>query len=308
MSLDRLLKQGDRAVERVIAGREREVIRAYSQALVNIRKQIASAYEKHAVKGELTFAEMSKYNRLARLEKGVEEELRKLASRQGIKVKGAVRTVFQDSYYRTAYAFENTAQIKLGFGKLNPKVIEAAIYNPFDPLKWSDRLREHTRLLDRRIREEITQGLIQGKPYSEMARRIKDPMDKTAYKAVRIIQTECHRVQVDGRLSAFDDAEDAGVEFSRIWTATLDDATREEHQDMDGEEANEDGYFDLDGDMVRGPGLTGIAEHDINCRCNVIAQIKGYEPKVRMAREKLGEKGELISYKNYAEWEKSRIK
>ena len=302
MTLSRKLSQADKALAWKLKGREKEIRKAYSLALKEVRSDIALAYERYGG----SYAEMQKYNRLASLEKNIQEELRKLSSKNAMTLKKGIAQAYSESYYLTGYTFETGVEARLGFGTLNPKTIEAAIYNPFDPLKWNDRLREHTRLLDRRIREEVTRGLIQGKPYQEMARAIRDPFEKGAFRTMRIIQTEAHRCQVQGRLDGFDDARDIGVEFDEIWSSTLDDKTREDHQDMDGEKAEMvDGepMFTLpDGTQTRGPGLSGIAEQDIGCRCGVRAEIRGYGPKVRRARDANTGKNKIVPNMTYNEW------
>lgn len=295
-------KQADAALEKLLKAREKELRKAYSLALKEVRNDIALAYERYGG----SYAEMQKYKRLPNLEKNIQEEIRKLSSKSAITIKKGVAEAYSESFYRAAWTFETEVQARVGFGTLNPKVIEAAIYNPLDPLKWNDRLREHTRLLNRRVREEITQGLIRGKPYQEMARAIRDPFEKSAFRATRIIQTEAHRCQVQGRIDAFDDARDVGVEFDQQWDSTLDTKTRDSHQEMDGQIAEViDGEYMFtlpDGTKTSGPGLSGLAEEDINCRCGVIAIIRDFEPGKRWARDTETGKGEIVSNMNYNEW------
>ena len=303
MTLRSKLTQGDKATERLGREAERKLIRAYQLSLKEIRSQIATAYAKYGG----SWTDMNKYNRLANLEKTISAEIAKLTGKNAVTLKKGIADVFVESYYRTAYALESGAQAKLGFGQLNPKTIEAAIQNPLDRVGFLRRNRDNQARLTRQLQEQLTQGLIRGESFQQTARRVKDRMDVGASNALRIVQTEQHRAQTQGRLSSFDGAEEAGVEFTRIWTSTLDDRTREDHQDMDGEEANEDNLFDLDGNMVEGPGLTGEARQDINCRCTVRGEIEGFGPKVRRAREVEGKTGEIRSYTTYNKWKKGRI-
>ena len=327
MSLDRKFDAADAALARMARGKERELLRAYAATLNEIRPMIAKAYE---VSGG-SYVEMQKYNRLVNLEKNIIKEVAKLTSKSAVTIKGSIAQQFAESYYRTGFAVETEATARLGFGMLNPKVIEAAIDNPLDRVGFLQRNRDNQSRLARQLKEQLAQGLIRGEAYQDVAARIKERMDVGAENVLRIVRTENHRAQVKGRLSGLDQAEDAGVVFVRIWDATLDDATRETHQDMDGQEANEDGLFDLDGDLVEGPGLTGDPAEDINCRCSVRAEIKDYGPEVRRRRltgEEYDEavareaeeaaregrdprpvsKSAIEDYQTYGEWREARIK
>ena len=66
-----------------------------------------------------------------------------------------------------------------------------------------------------------------------------------------------------------------GMKIARVWVSTKDGRTRDSHKAMDGQEADKDGFFHFPGGgQTAGPGLSGIAEEDIHCRCTVIMQIK----------------------------------
>lgn len=331
MSLDKKLGQGEKAVYRTQKQIERELLKAYQASLKEIRLQIAIAYEKHGTGGKLTMAEMSKYNRLTTLEQEIGREVAKLTNKSAKTLTQGIGSVFAESHYRTAYALETTVGAHLGFGMLNPKTIEAAINNPLDRVGFIQRNKDNQALLARQLREQIAQGLIQGKSYQDTAKAIKARMDTGAARMLNIASTEMHRAQTEGRLAGLDTAEEAGVEMARIWSAAIDGKTRDMHADMDGRHADEDGIFTLpDGTQAEGPGLTGVPEHDCRCRCGVRAEIKGYGPKLRRVRlaeddfqaakeveaalaAKEGRKAlpvsrsEVVQYQNYHEWYQGRI-
>ena len=306
MSLTDKLSQGDRAAERLIARKERDLIRAYNEALKAVRGELAQFYSRY---GDLSYAQMNQYNRLANLEKEISREIAKLTGKNALTLKSGLGQVFAESFYRTAYALETEVGAKLGFGMLNPKVIEAAVENPLDRVGFLKRNRDNQARLVRQMQEQLTQGLIRGESYQKVANRLKDRMEVGAGNAIRIAQTEMHRCQVQGRVEAFDHSEDYGLEEKRIWVSTLDGDTREDHQEMDGEKADEEGYFELpDGARGRGPGLIGEPHHDINCRCTIRVEIVGFGPKVRRAREVEGRTGEIRSYTTYKKWKEGRVK
>ena len=299
-------KKTDTAIARLIASGEKTIVREYAVALKSIRRQLAAAYDKYT---DMTYSEMAKYNRLANLEKGIFKEVNKLSGKNAVKLKAAIGDTYTQSYYRTAFNIEKEAQARLGFGQLNPNTIKKAVENPLDRVGFLQRNRANQELLKRQLSSELTQGLIKGESYPQISRRIKERMDVGATNVQRIVQTECHRVQTQGRLDSLEHAHNEGVVMGYRWVSTLDMATRDMHQDMDGVEADVvDGRpeFTLpDGTVAEGPGMTGIAEHDINCRCTVIGYVKDYEPTVRRARE-MGTVPAGLNYEGYAKlkgWE-----
>lgn len=289
----------DRLIERSIAGREKELILIYSDSLKEIRNQLALAVEKYGT----DYANMQKYNRLAKLEASIVKEMQRLSRRVITLTRGAVGESYKQAYYTTGWIFESELSTRLGFATLQKGAIENAIFSPFDPLKWSDRVRENTRLLNRQVREAVTRGLIQGKGYRDIAKDIRGAMDKSAYRSERIIRTEAHRAQVQGRLDAFEKAENMGIEFKQKWVAALDGRTRDSHRDMDGQIAV-DGIFTFpSGGTTTGPGLSGIPEEDIQCRCGLVAVIA--EQTERRARE--GDRSVIVPNMTYREWEALKV-
>lgn len=306
--MDKKFNQADKSLAKLTKNTEKELLQAYSKALKEIRKALALAYEKHGTKGKLEYFEMAKYNRLANLEKQISEEIRKLTGKNAMTLKKGIAEGFEESFYRTAFALETTVEAKLGFGLLDPKVIEAAVNNPLDRIGWKDRHKDNQAQLVKQLKQEIAQGLIQGKSYQEMAKSVKSRMEIGASKTQRIIQTETHRVQQDGRLQSLQQAYKKGVDMVKVWTSSLDGDTRDSHQDLDGVKVAMDEDFEGEFGSGPAPGQLGDPREDINCRCSVRAEIKGYSPEVRKARNSKTGRNEIIGYKTYNEWKADRIK
>lgn len=302
MPLSNLIEKADKYLDRLTQRTERETIKAYKASLKEIRSQISLAYEKYAQDGILTRSEMMKYNRLATLERNIVDEVNKLA-RKTIRISNkAFEKTLEESYYYTAFALERTAQAKLGFGIINPKVIEESVNNPLDAIGWKNRTRDNIAVMTKQIRQEITAGLIQGKEYNKVAKSVTERTNVGASKAIRIVQTETHRIQQVGRLRSMEQARSKGVIMKKVWTATLDSRTRDTHQALDGQRVYMDDYFSIRGLEAEGPGLFGVAEEDVRCRCSVRPEIEGYEPTLRRAR------GEgIIPYTTYSDWKENRL-
>jgi len=304
--LRKLLALGDMEVERLIKLGEKELVSIYKKALRSIKTEIAKMFERYG--DSVNYSEMVKYNRLTNLEQTISKIIKKLTGEVIKTSKVTIKSIFEENYYRTGYAIENSLALQLYFGLLDNNTIKAALYNPMDRIKWPERLREHARIYVRAIKQELAQGLVEGKGYGEIAKRITEKSEITATKAIRIIRTEGHRVQNASRIIALEKTEKAadnlGIKTERIWVATLDERTRSSHQKMDGQKArmiNGELQFRFpSGVTTIGPGLSGIAEEDINCRCSVITKLSNHPPKLR--KDNVSKK--LISYMNYEEWKK----
>lgn len=303
MSIDERFLQADKHLNRIARQYERELIRNYQLALKEIRGMIATSYERYGSDGALSFAEMQKYSRLTNLERNISKEISKLTATSARTLKRGMGEVFAESYYRAGYLIESEVQALLGFGLLNPKTIEASVLNPLDRVGFLQRNRDNQARLTRQLREQLTQGLIQGKSYQQTAKAIKERMDVGAANTVRIAATEMHRSMVAGRLAGFEKAESTGVKTRRAWVSTLDAKTRVSHQSMDGKYANENNLFEFpDGALVMGPGMHPDPAESINCRCAVRLEVVGFAPEFRRAR------GEgIIPYTDYKSWKEARI-
>lgn len=308
MSLDDKFKQGEEAADKLVQQAEKETIKVYKASLKEIRLELATAHEKYAVAGALTMVEMMKYGRLVKLEKAIAEIVKATTLTEAKVTKKAIRDIFTESYYRSAWAMETGAEVSLSFTVLRPEAIDAAILNPYDRITWPERVKDNAKVLNRQIREEISRGILQGHSYDKTAREVKKRMDIGASKAIRIVQTETHRAQSQGTQAAFERAAAKGLIFKRVWVSTLDGRTRDRHRSLDGQKVDTDQPFEYGGMTAMFPGGFGIASMDINCRCTVRAEIEGMEPKLRRARDPSTGKNVVIPDTTYQEWYNNTIK
>lgn len=263
-----LLKKAETNAEKLIAAHEKNLVKVYSRALKEIKLLILQMYEKYG--SDVDYAQMVAYNRLTNLEQQIADEIKKLTNETIKTTTSTLKNIYSEQFYLTGFAFEESLGAKLGFGLLNPDVIKASVLNPLDRIKWTDRMKDHAQQYVKQIQTELTQGLIQGEGYGKIAKRIVDKTGINAGKVIRIVRTEGHRVQSAGSLLAYDKTQTAadrlGLKTVKVWVATLDNRTRDSHQRMDGKEADDEGIFTLpSGATTEAPGLSGVAEEDINC-------------------------------------------
>lgn len=298
--INELLSKADRIIDRVRANYETELANNYRKVLLDIKSKIASIYEKY---GEgVKYSDLQKIKRLDSIFAQINTMAKNINVESSQIIKNAIQNIFEEGYYTSAFSFQAVINETLNFTKIDPDLILKSLKNPLDKIGWKTRNRKNILQMTASIRDEITQGFINGKGYSHTAQRINDRLNIGVNKAIRIVRTEGHRVQNQSFKESFSTAKKnikpTGLELVKIWDATLDNRTRKRHGDMDGVEANEDGKFKFKGKLVDGPGLTGSADDDINCRCRQRFQLVGYAPKVR----KDNVSGELIEYKTYKKW------
>ncbi|WP_424765701.1 phage minor head protein [Paenibacillus sp. sgz302251] len=297
--------EADKLSEKLISSTEKELVKQYSLSLKNIRSQLQAIYEKFG--DDVSFADMQKFNRFNSLEKAIMDEIKFLYKANAKALNESLFEQFAESYYRTAFALETGKQVALAYTLLNPDVIKAAIINPVSGLTLPERLEKNRTDIIYRIKSDIAQGLIQGEGYSKMAKRVKETLEGDVSKAIRVVQTEAHRVQQEGRLQSMKHAESKGVNMVKVWDASLDSRTRSSHRKLDGVKVGlDDDFTSPSGGKGKIPGSLGSAKDDVNCRCSVRTEIISYEPTVRRARDERG-KSVLIPYTTYDEWEKNRL-
>lgn len=299
MTMDEQSKIQEFALDQLEEKFQRELIRNFQVALKEIRGKIALSYEKY----DGDWVEMQKYNRLTKLEKEIGKEIAKLTSKNAQTLKRGMMDSYEESYYRTAFVLSTAVKSDLGFSMLDRKLVEKAIQNPLDRVGFLQRNRDNQSRLTRQLREHLAQSLIQGEAYGTAAKRIKERMDVGATNVVRIAQTEMHRTRQQAKLDSMEEGAEAGIVIKKQWVSSIDDSTRESHQELDGVQI--DIGEDFEGEYGSGPapGNMGSAREDINCRCTMIEVVKGFEPKERRVRD-IG----ITEYKTYKEFKKEGLK
>ena len=208
MSIDKMFKANERALDRMQKVTELNIKKYYAKALFDIRAEIAQ-YE---AKGQLTKAAMMQYGRLTSLEKQIAKKIGVVTTSTTNTMRAGFTNLYQDGYYRTAYAFEKTVNAKLAYAQLNPRLVKEIILNPFDRIGWLQRNSANNAALTRQLKQEIFSGLSRGLGYKDIAKIVKDRMDIGATNAVRIVQTESHRIRESAKLDSMVHAQEIGVE------------------------------------------------------------------------------------------------
>lgn len=155
------------------------------------------------------------------------------------------------------------------------------------------------------IQSVMMQGILQGDSIPDLATRIAQAVgDSNRKSAIRNARTMATGAQNAGRVDAYKRAVSRGVKMKQTWLAIVDNRTRHEHRQLDGQTVEVGKPFKIDGCNLMFPGdPKGPGYLVYNCRCTVIGQIKGYETDVQNFDIRSDEK---VKGMTYEEWKNER--
>lgn len=157
------------------------------------------------------------------------------------------------------------------------------------------------------ITASVTSSILQGKGIPKIANDLQSRMhDMSRASAIRTARTAVTAAQNAGRMDSYHSAEEMGIKLKKQWLATLDGRTRHAHAMLDGQTAETDKPFHVDGYEIMYPGDTSAPGYLVyNCRCTLIAALddvpKAPNP-LRRARDPETGRSILVSDMTYAQW------
>ena len=158
----------------------------------------------------------------------------------------------------------------------------------------------------KQITKSVTSSILQGKSIKHMADDLQKRITTMSRdSAIRTARTAVTGAQNAGRMDSYAAAEKMGIKLKREWVATLDNRTRHAHAMLDGQQADIDKPFKVDGYDIMFPGDTSAPGYLVyNCRCTTIAVVDGIDTSSaqRRARNSATGQTEVISNMSYAEW------
>ena len=86
----------------------------------------------------------------------------------------------------------------------------------------------------KKINAEVLQGILQGESINTISKRLETVQDMNRVSAVRNARTMVTSAENSGRLAVFEEAEERGLKFGKVWLATDDIRVRHAHGKLDG--------------------------------------------------------------------------
>ena len=127
----------------------------------------------------------------------------------------------------------------------------------------------------KKMNAEVLQGILQGEPMGKIAGRLSKVTEMNETAAIRNARTMVTGAENKGRQDSYARAEADGIILERTWLATNYSRTRHSHAVLDGETRPIDTPFS-NGLMYPGDP-NGRPEEVWNCRCTVVAVVKGFK-------------------------------
>lgn len=237
------------------------------EALTSIYGEMKRIYDKYAINGKLTKAEMTKYNKYSTMEEQILKRLDPALKKNVKTIQKLLPEQFQQSFFHYAWAMDNATELRLSYGVVNTKSLLGAfdITNPKN-VELIEALKNYGPTAKKRIRAALLDGLSLGKSFEVMAKDLKKALNKTYSDAIRIVRTEGMTAINSGQALAYNRAIENGVKGKEIWNATRDQRTRIDHRHADGKERDKEGYFNVGGEKALYPGDPNLtAGNRINC-------------------------------------------
>ena len=177
----------------------------------------------------------------------------------------------------------------------NPDLLprKAAINVPED-IKWNKK----------KINSAVTQGILQGEDIDKISKRVADTVtDMNHTSAVRNARTMTTSAESGGRVDSYKRAESMGISMQQVWLATLDNRTRHEHRQLDGQKRAVGEPFEVEGNKIEFPGDPKAEPFLVyNCRCTLIGQVKGVNLDLSDVNQRDSKLGDMT----YEEWKEEK--
>jgi len=122
----------------------------------------------------------------------------------------------------------------------------------------------------------VRRGLDEGLSTQDIAANIRSAYEFSPERSLLMARTETVISQQYGTNARYSEAENAGLDIEVEWMAgTPTPSQRPDHRALDGAVQPVGGKWTFaDGVKTDGPGLSGVAEHDCNCRCGTRARLR----------------------------------
>jgi hypothetical protein len=269
------------ANDKLIAATKKGMAGDYAKLLKQLKVIVADTYEQYASEGSLSYSEMQKFKRIEKLKTQLDKATATGTKPVFRKMQGGLEDVAQNSYTSSLTAIAAVANANIG-RELSGNEIQAILNKPWSGVTLDERIGLRRTDIGNRVRQNVLQGIIRGDTYEDQAATLKDTIVKDYARNGRLSEDLGHQVQSDATVEAIDHAREQDIEITKTWVTAGDDRVREDHAAMDGQEVLADEMFRIPegpnaGMEADGPGLFGIPEEDINCRCWMVAGVRNKE-------------------------------
>ena len=289
-----MIDAGVKATEKQYLSLRKKLERLYSQAFKDLQKKLYRHIKRFAAKDKQMHADLlagkiskEKYQSWLmgqvftgkRWKDRIGTVARTLTNlnRQAMNLlRNGVISVFAQNMNYQNYKLEHDLGVDTGFSVYNPESVSRLIKDEPSVLpKW--RIDEEKDYVwnAQKVRDIVTQGIIQGESVQQIADRLARDLKSTNMRKMQMFaRTAVTGAQNAGRIEAMRKQQELGIHVHKKWIATHDSRTRDTHLDLDGQTAEIDDPFEVavKGAMeeIQYPGdPNAVPELVYNCRCTL---------------------------------------
>ena len=213
--------------------------------------------------------------------------------------------VFGENANYIAWQTERKAGMNLGFGLYDRGTVNRLVREQprLLPMPKIDEGKD-VKYYNRAITNAITQGILQGESLDEIIMRISTDLGEKGLNGMRRnARTAYTGAQNAGRMEGLRKAQELGVEVKKQWMATLDDSTRDAHQELDGQTAEVDEPFQSSLGPIMYPGDPDADPANVyNCRCTLVYQYTKFPASL----DRVDDSGEHFGNMTYRQWKEAK--
>ena len=298
----------DRYINALIKKAEDEIEILFSRRLKQIKQEIEEMFSKYQSDDVyVTWTEFNKYNRLNkelnRIAQMLTQDYRGVANI----IKQSQQNAYIEKFMMSLFLYEMASQTPMQFDVPTQAIIQKAIEQPIELIQLIPTLDRHRSNVLKKIRLEITRGIINGKGYTHIAKALRDDLGMSKAQAQRVARTEAGRAMSQAGLDSAKVAQRNGLDMYKYWFAVKDTRTRHTHRHLDGAKKKINEPFKSSGCEGQAPKLfegDDSAKENINCRCKLLYYISEDElPDVMRVKNDDGST-QIIPLVRYRYWER----
>ncbi len=287
-SLQKEIQQIRLDMESLVDKKAKKLINAYLDGIDQVNKEMSVIYAKYTKNGDLSISTTKRLAIIKSLQKQYLVEIKNMLGKLDEQIASEIlEEVYKESRYRSIYALDKGIDTIIAFDKINPDMIESAVFKEYKGELFSDRIWTNKEKLLKRLKKQINYGLMRGQSINKMAKGITKVFNSSIHESERLIRTEMSRLINEVQSDIY---KDSGVVRYVMYDATLDTRTSTICQGYDGDK------YPVTSDYPKPP------QHP-NCRSCLIPMVEGWNPTTR--KDNITKQN--IDYTTYESWLKSRI-
>lgn len=223
-------------------------------------------------------------------------------------INGYLPEVYAVNHNYGTYEIEKGSRINTQYTMYDKQTVERLMRDNPDllPRKAAVNVSKDQLWNKKHINSAVMQGIIQGDPIDKISQRLAATVtDMSHTSAIRNARTMTTSAQNGGRIDSYKRAEGMGIKMLQVWMATLDDRTRHEHRQLDGQKRKVGEAFEVEGEKIFFPGDPAAEPYlTYNCRCTLIGEVEGVDYNLSDVSQRDNKLGDMT----YEEWKEEKRK